>query len=193
VAATSTSILTQTTMNLIALILTSLVAGLLVAGAVADVRTARIPNALVIAGLCAAPVAALASGGLSALGDSVGAALLAFVIGFAGFAIGAIGGGDAKFLMVGAAIVGLPGLVPFLLAATAIGGVLALAVVIWSRQGIEATVMTLDLAKSAATLGRKGHRARVGQEGRIAVPYGVAIAGGALVCLFTPFAQWLVR
>jgi prepilin peptidase CpaA len=157
---------------IIARVLMTLVAALLVWGAVTDVRTARIPNKLVLAGLVLAPIA--------------------LAIGFAGFALGAIGGGDAKFLMVGAALVGLPQLVPYLLAAAALGGLLAIGTIAWQRRGLEATVMTLDLAKSAATLGRKGYRGRVGDEGRLAVPYGVAIAGGALIVQFTPFAEWIL-
>jgi prepilin peptidase CpaA len=172
-------------------ILLTLVAVLLVWGAVSDVRTARIPNRLVLAGLVLAPLAALAHGGAAALWAALGAAAIAFGIGFGGFALGAIGGGDAKFLMVGAALVGLPQVVPFLLASAVLGGVLAVGMVVWRRHGIEATVMTLDLAKNAATLGRKGHRGRLGDEGRLAVPYGVAIAAGALLVQFTPFAEWL--
>lgn len=177
---------------MIARVLMTLVGALLVWGAVMDVRTARIPNRLVLAGLVLAPLAALAHGGLTGLGAALAAAGIALAIGFAGFALGAIGGGDAKFLMVGAALVGLPQLVPYLLAAGALGGLLAIAVIVRQRRGLEATVMTLDLAKSAATLGRKGYRGRVGDEGRMAVPYGVAIAAGALLVRFTPFAEWIL-
>jgi prepilin peptidase CpaA len=176
---------------IIAMTLTALVAALLVWGAVADVRTARIPNRLVLAGLVLAPAAALAGGGVAGLGAALAAAGIAFAIGFAGFAIGAIGGGDAKFLVVGAALVGLPELVPFLLAAGALGGLLAVGTIVWQRRGIEATVMTADLAKSVATLGRKGYRGRLGDEGRLAVPYGVAIAAGALIVRFTSLSAWV--
>jgi prepilin peptidase CpaA len=178
-------------MNAFSAILTTIVAALLIWGAVTDVRTARIPNKLVLAGLLLAPAVGLAQGGLAGLGAALAAAGIALAIGFAGFALGAIGGGDAKFLMVGAALVGLPQMVPYLLAAGALGGLLAIGTIAWQRRGLEATVMTLDLAKSAATLGRKGYRGRVGDEGRMAVPYGVAIAAGALIVQFTPFAGWL--
>jgi prepilin peptidase CpaA len=177
---------------ILARVLMTLVALLLVWGAVSDARTSRIPNRLVLAGLLLAPAAALAHGGLAGLGAALVAAGIAFGIGFAGFAVGAIGGGDAKFLMVGAALVGLHQLVPYLLAATAIGGVLAVGTIAWQRRGIEATVMTADLAKNVATLGRKGYRGRLGEEGRMAVPYGVAIAAGALIVQFTPFAEWIL-
>jgi prepilin peptidase CpaA len=167
------------------------VAALLVWGAVSDIRTARIPNRLVLVGLVLAPVAALASGGVAGMVGALAAAGIAFLIGFGAFALGAIGGGDAKFLVVGAALVGLPQLVSYLLAAGAVGGVLAMGCILWSRRGTEAAVMTLDLGRNLFTLGRKGYRGRLGDEGRMAVPYGVAIAAGALIVQFTPFAEWL--
>jgi prepilin peptidase CpaA len=177
---------------IIARTLLVIVAALLVWGAVSDLRTARIPNRLVLAGLVLAPAAALANGGPVGLWAALAAAGIAFVVGFSGFTLGAIGGGDAKFLMVGAALVGLPQLFPFLLAAGALGGLLAAGTILWHRRVIDATVMTTDLGKNIATLGRKGYRGRLGDEGRIAVPYGVAIAGGALIVQFTPFAHWVL-
>ena len=177
----------------LALILKILVTALLVAGAVLDAKTARIPNRLILSGLLLAPVAMLAHSGLAGLGASLAAGAIAFVVGFTGFALGAFGGGDAKFLMIAAAAVGLVDLLALLLATAVLGGVLAALVVLMQRRGVEATVMTMDLAKNAATLGQEGYRGRVSDEGRITVPYGVAIAGGALICLFTPFADWILR
>jgi prepilin peptidase CpaA len=178
--------------SILASSLLAVVAALLIWGAVMDLRTARIPNRLVLAGLVLALLAGLAEAGLSGLGTALAAAGIAFAIGFGGFALGAIGGGDAKFLMVGAGLVGLTGLLPFLLAAAALGGLLAAGTVAWQRRSVDATVMTLDLGKSLLTLGRKGYRGRLGDEGRMAVPYGVAIAAGALLVRFTSFAEWLL-
>jgi prepilin peptidase CpaA len=179
-------------MDTLAQYLFAVVAALLVWGAVTDVRSARIPNRLILVGLVVAPLAAFAGGGLAGLGLAVAAMAIVFPLGFAGFAVGAIGGGDAKFLLVGAALVGSQQLVPYLLAAGALGGFLAVSMVVWQRRGIEATVMTRDLAKNMFTLGRKGYRGRLGDEGRLAVPYGVAIAAGALIVRFTPFSEWLL-
>jgi prepilin peptidase CpaA len=179
-------------MMFIAHSLSVLVAVLLVWGAVTDVRIARIPNQLVLVGIVLALLAVLAGGGFMGLGLALAALAVVFPIGIAGFALGAIGGGDAKFLMVGAALVGWQQLVPYLLATTALGGVLAIGFVIWQRRGVEATVMTTDLAKSMATFGRKGYRGRLGDEGRLTVPYGVAIAAGALIVHFTSFSEWLL-
>jgi prepilin peptidase CpaA len=179
-------------MVLFAKCLTTAVVALLLWGAVTDVRVAKIPNWLVVVGLVLAPLAALVGGGLTGFFLALTALAIAFFIGLVGFAIGAIGGGDAKFLMVGAALVGLPQLMPYLLVTAALGGVLALGLVAWGHRGIEATIMTKDLAMSMATLGRKGYRGRLGEEGRLAVPYGVAIAAGALIVHFTSFTEWLL-
>jgi prepilin peptidase CpaA len=179
-------------MSFIALGLTAVVSVLLLWGAGTDVRSARIPNRLILVGLVLGPLAALASGGLVGLGSAVAAVAIVFPIGMAAFAIGAIGGGDAKFLMVGAALVGWQQLLPYLLATAALGAVLAVGVVVSQRRGIETTVMARDLAKNMVTFGRKGYRGRLGDEGRLAVPYGVAIAAGALIVRFTPFTEWLL-
>jgi prepilin peptidase CpaA len=179
---------------IVARLLLALVATLLVWGAVSDVSTARIPNRLVLAGLVLAPAAALAHGGLAGLSAALAAGAIAFIIGFTGFALGAIGGGDAKFLMVGAALVGLPQLLPYLLVAGTLGGLLAVGMVLARGMGLELTVRTLDLGKAMLTLGRRGHRNKLaaGESDPMAVPYGVAIAAGALIVQFTPFAEWIL-
>jgi prepilin peptidase CpaA len=171
--------------------LTLIVIAALVIGAVYDATTSRIPNRLVLVGLIVALAGAGMAGGIPGVALAAAAAVIAFVIGFGGFAIGAFGGGDAKFLMVGGAFVGLSQMVPYLLATALLGGALALGAVLWRRKGIEATVMTMGLAKNMVTLGRKGYRGRLGDEGRLAVPYGVAIAAAALLVQFTSFSEWL--
>jgi prepilin peptidase CpaA len=167
---------------------------LLVLGAVTDVRTARIPNRLILVGLVLAAAAALAQGGPTGLGLTLLAGLVAFTIGFGGFALGAVGGGDAKFLVLGAALVGWPNLLPYLLAAAIAGGALALVYTVYRRAGLEVIIRTKDLGKRMLTLGRKGYRHRLtpGKTDAMAVPYGVAIAAGALLVQFTPFTEWLL-
>lgn len=162
----------------------------LVLGAATDVRDRRVPNRLVLAGLPLA-LLAVAGGGVAAVPGALLAGALVFVAGFLGFAIGAIGGGDAKFLAVGALAVGWAGLVPYLLAFGVLGGLLAVFQIVRRGLGLEATVMTLDLGKHLGTLGRSGHRARLDDEGRITVPYAVAIAGAALLTLYTGYPTWL--
>lgn len=176
--------------TMLSMILALPITVVLVLGAATDVKDRRVPNQLVLAGLPLALLAA-ASGGLAGLPGALLAGALVFVLGFVAFAVGAIGGGDAKFLALGALTVGWAGLVPYLLAFGVLGGLLAVVQIARQRKGLEATVMTLDLAKHVGTLGRLGHRARLGDEDRMTVPYAVAIAGAALLILFTPFGEWL--
>jgi prepilin peptidase CpaA len=100
---------------------------------------------------------------LAAVG--IGAALLA--AGVALFAFGWIGGGDAKLMAAAALWMGWPAVVPFLLFTAVAGGVLALALI------------------GGKTLNRYYPLARPGWALRLlapesAVPYGLAIAIGAL-------------
>ena len=137
-------------------ILLGLLAALLVAAAVLDLRSRTIPNTLNLA------VALLAipfwwASGLGLWPDAalqVGIAALVFGLFALAFAVGAMGGGDVKLL--GALALWLPwqALLPMLVIMSLAGGVLTLAMVVRQR------------------LARK--------EGRPEIPYGVAIAFAGL-------------
>jgi prepilin peptidase CpaA len=177
---------------MLATLATLAVAAILIAGAVWDVATRRIPNWLMGAGLLAALVAVVAVSGPGALATAALAGAVVFVLGFAGFVLGAVGGGDAKLLVVAGVWVGLAGVVPLLLLFAVLGGLLAFVEIARRRAGVEAAVATLGLARHFVTLGRSGHRARLGDDDRLAIPYGVAIAGAALLVQFTAVSQWVM-
>jgi prepilin peptidase CpaA len=134
---------------------------LFVAAAYGDVKTLRIPNALVAA------VAALGIFRLIVIGDpsvalyTVGAAVIVFVAAFVLFWQGFLGGGDAKLITATALLVGYHDLLNFLLAMSVCGALVSLAVLIthWSS---------------------KQSRPKA----KLAVPYGVAIATAGGVTLF---------
>ena len=136
--------------------------------ATTDVLTMTIPNRLT-SGLCAAffvlaPVAGLGwQDVLSHMG--VGSAML--LAGMLLFALGWLGGGDGKLLAVASLWLGFDQLVMFLAYVAAFGGALALAILAYRS----APVSALPLPGWAARLHTKG-------EG---MPYGVAIAAGALI------------
>ena len=108
-------------------------AALAVTGAVMDVRTRRIPNWLVIALALAAACGVGVSLGWSALGSSAIHALIALLVGMGLFAIGAIGGGDAKFYSAAAFGVPLGGALEMLGYVALAGFVAVLAMLIWYR------------------------------------------------------------
>jgi prepilin peptidase CpaA len=155
-----------------------------VAGAVSDARTKRIPNRLVLAGLAAA-LLLRAAWGMEPFWHGVAGAALAMAVGFPLFALRALGGGDVKFLIACGAFVGLPLIGWAALYAAAAGGLLAVWVML--RRGVPLVVMSraADLMRSAVTFGRAGERMTLQDEGAIAVPYGIAIAAGAMVAWFS--------
>jgi prepilin peptidase CpaA len=143
---------------------------LLVTAALRDVTSFTIPNWISAALLLAFPVAAMAGGlgwGEAAQHAAVGGAAL--LLGMGLFAMNWVGGGDAKLLSASALWLGLAGAPQYLLWTAVAGGGLTLALV---AARTAHAVMPLPGAPSwAQTLLRpKGD-----------VPYGVALAAGALL------------
>jgi prepilin peptidase CpaA len=154
---------------------------LLVCGAAAacDVRTGRIPNALTVSALGAGLLLAAVRGGGELVGHAATAGvLLALCLPL--FAAGALGGGDLKLLVAVGALLG-PGAMPLALLLTCAAGV-ALALLQSVRQGVLLPVL-LD-ARAAlthwATFGLRGQAPAAIGHGGVTVPYGVAIAVGAV-------------
>jgi prepilin peptidase CpaA len=130
---------------------------LFVAAAYGDVKTLKISNTLV------AIVAALGILRLIVVGDvsialyTVGATLLVFLVVFLLFWRGIIGGGDAKLMTATALLVGYNDLLTFFLLMSISGAFVSLAILVLHRRSKQPQAQ--------------------------AVPYGVAIAGGAIVTL----------
>ncbi len=143
--------------------------------AATDLLTMKIPNLLSI-GLCVAflviaPIAGL-SGQEMLMHLAAGALML--IAGILLFALGWIGGGDGKILAVAALWLGFDQLVGFLALVAIFGGALALAILAYRR--VPATAFPLpDWALRLHTQGG-------------GMPYGVAIAAGALITY--PSTSW---
>ena len=140
----------------LAWILLALLALMLIAASVWDLRTRTIPNSLVAA------VALLAfpfwwASGLPLWPDAalqLGVAILVFGVFAAAFAMGAMGGGDVK--LIGAIALWLP----------------------W--QAVLALLVIMSLAGGALTAAMLIRKRLARSEAAIEVPYGVAIAFGGL-------------
>jgi prepilin peptidase CpaA len=146
-------------------------AGLMLIAAVEDLRRLVIPNTVVL-GLCTLWPLQLASAPDISLFGSASAALCAAVVFLAGallFSRGLMGGGDVKLLSAATLWAG-PGGTPTLLIGTAIlGGLLTLALLSpLALRAVFAPAAAADAAK------------------RMPVPYGVAIAGAALIVTIPP-------
>jgi prepilin peptidase CpaA len=145
---------------------------LVITGALKDLTSYTIPNAISLGLAAAFPVAALALGaplGMIGLSFAVGAAAL--VLGMGMFAAGWIGGGDAKLFAAAALWIGLPAATSYLLFTGLAGGALAVGL-LGLRWGPVRAVRPAGPAWFE----------RLAQDGEN-VPYGVAIAVGAL-CAF---------
>lgn len=141
-----------------------------IAAALSDATTYTISNRLTAATALAFVPAALLSGlPLPVLGLSVLIGLAALAAGIGMFAFGWIGGGDAKLFAACALWMGASGLAPFLTWTAITGGLLALILLQLRRQ--QPRLAALPAPPWALRLMQPGEN----------VPYGVAIAIGALV------------
>jgi prepilin peptidase CpaA len=168
-------------------------AALMLLAAASDLRSRRIPNALTVAGIAAAPVLWAVVAGPSSAAASLVGAILAFVVGAGLFAAGVLGGGDAKLLTVAGAFLGPARLLPALLAIGVVGGILALVVAFWRGQLFGTLARAWQLSLHIGTLGRRGASYKVGAADALTVPYAVAIAAGSLATWFALSSEMLAR
>lgn len=143
---------------------------LLALAAAWDIASFTIPNfipAALVAGFVL--FVALVHLPMSAVGWHALAALIGLCAGFALFAGGLIGGGDAKFFAAALAWLGFANVLEYVLVASLFGGALALLVLGFRKIPLP------------ARLARQGWLARL--QGHGGIPYGVALAIAALVIL----------
>jgi prepilin peptidase CpaA len=150
-----------------------------------DVTARRIPNWLTVSGIVAG-LGVRAWIGLSPLASGALGLVVGCLLALPFFATGVLGGGDTKLLMAVGAFMGPTDILPTALAIAVVGGVVA--VLEAARRGVLAPTLASCglLIVSWMTLGRRGQapvRPVAGGE-RLAVPYGVAIAGGSLLWWF---------
>jgi prepilin peptidase CpaA len=172
-------------MPLLSLLRLAALAIVMVIAVVYDVKENRIPNRLTVIGfLVALILGAFSAGGFP--GSALIGAVAALAISIPFFALGALGGGDAKLFAVAGAFLGPGGLFSVFLYGGLAGGVLALASA--ARRGVLLAVLTntKNLLVYLVTMGRRGERVSLASEGANTVPYGVAIAAGALLAWFFP-------
>ncbi len=144
-----------------------------------DLVTLKIKNVLVLTiGAAWLVLAPLAGFSLAELGWSIGIAALVFVITFALFALGWIGGGDAKLAAVAALWFEPEQVLQFFIFAALLGGVLTL-VLIWLRMNA-----------LPAALGRVPWIVQLHDTGT-GVPYGAAMAPAALIVF--PNTAWFTN
>jgi prepilin peptidase CpaA len=165
---------------------TGVLLALLIVAAVSDAKTGRIPNWLVFGGSLYAvgynaffPLYPSDIGVLFALGGlTVG--LLAFL---PAYLFQVLGAGDVKLMAMVGAFLGTWSTVGAVLLTLLAGGVLALALALWSaRLGRMLHNLVMICRGSALTLGATGMAGLAASDGPSAgrMPYGVAIAVGTI-------------
>ena len=147
-------------------IVAALFALVLTVAGVTDIKSRRIPN-WTVAAVIALYIPWFFAGQGGPLALSLAAALIGFLASVSLYAFGLLGAGDSKLLTAVALFIGLGRLLQFALATAVAGGVLAL-IVICSRPASALVVLHM---RGRADFGRN-------------VPYGVAIAAGAMLIVF---------
>jgi len=173
-------------------ILTGVALSIVAVGAVwFDVRERRLPNALTVGAFVAA-LALRAPLGLDALGGGLVGALLAFGLALPFFLVGGLGGGDVKLLAAFGAFLGPQDLWFALFVMAMVGGVMAILVIAKNRAfgqtAVNLRVIFSTMGKGMFSGWRGGEDSKsavtLDTPGVLTVPYGVAIAAGALTSWF---------
>lgn len=164
----------------------ALFTALLLAACATDIRTRRIPNTLVLAilgsGVAWSIATRPASAGLMASATGIG---LGFAIWIGFWLAGVLGAGDVKFFAAIGAWLGPAATWRAALAAALLGGVLALATLVQAR-ALGPALRRLGLTLSAGTLAVLGHAGEAENAPTRHLPYGVALALGALLVAWFP-------
>lgn len=151
-------------------------AALMLLAAIEDLRRLVIPNALTLSLCILWPLYALTAWTLWGAAGALGCAVAVFLVGALLFSRGYIGGGDVKLLAAAVLWAGPGRTAPVLLLTGALGGMLAL-------------FLLVPPAAHLATLARAKFgpgEATVKSGMATPVPYGIAIAAAALLVIFLP-------
>jgi len=144
-----------------------------------DVSERRIPNWITVGGLLVTLVVR-AGIGLDALWTGLLGGGLGLALGLLFFAAGAMGAGDGKFLATLGALLGLETFLWCLPLIGAFGGMLALVVTLRNGTIIPTLLRFRELLFYMVSFGRIGAVRTLSTPGAVTVPYGVAMAAGAV-------------
>jgi prepilin peptidase CpaA len=149
---------------------------MIVAGA-GDALAYRIPNWLTaLIAVAFFPLAIAGGMPWDAVLMHVVAGIVLFFAGFALFALGLFGGGDAKLIAAAGLWFGWPNVIPFLVLTVFAGGLLALAVAAWAMLNMNAELKGQTWLKRFSAM-------------KPNVPYGYALAIGAILAF--PQSGWM--
>lgn len=162
------------------------VAVLVLAAALTDLRSRKIPNWLTLSGICAGLAVNWAVSGLPGIRTSLSGMALGFGAYFVLYCLRAMGAGDVKLMAAVGAIVGPGNWIAVFVASAVAGGVLAVVLMIWKgriRETLRNTFFIVEeLIHFRAPYQRRKHL-DVKDPRALNMPHGVAIAAGTMACL----------
>jgi prepilin peptidase CpaA len=160
----------------------ALLSGLLAGAAAWEIRSRRIPNFLTAAVTGTGLLAQFLVHGPLAIASGLASGLIVAIALWAPWLKGFLGGGDLKLAAALAVWTGLALLPSYLLAAAVFGGAVAVVSYVRSnretRKEVAVNLTHVALTHELPALPAQGHA------GRVSVPYGVALAAGAMVVLW---------
>ncbi|MFC1661544.1 prepilin peptidase [Gemmatimonadota bacterium] len=162
-------------------------AAILLAAVVLDLRERRIPNKITLPGLLVGLALGVGLEGGIPLSAMAGAGVALF-LSFPFVALGGLGAGDSKLLTAVGAFVGPGALLPVAFYGAVAGAGLAVLASLRRGSFLGLVLSSGGLLVYLVTFGRRGHRLSLDTPGAQSVPYAVAIALGAVAAWFFPFS-----
>jgi prepilin peptidase CpaA len=156
-----------------------------VIGAACDVRTRRIPNVLTGPALLLGLVLHGVLDGWHGLWTALAAGLICGVIFLLFYIAGGMGAGDVKLILAVGCIAGLPNITYLLILTAITGGLMGIGLALLRGKLKETLFNVSTITKHHGEVGLKPHpELNVRNTATLRLPYGLAIAAGAVVTLY---------
>jgi prepilin peptidase CpaA len=153
-------------------------------GAVYDITTRRIPNALTLPAIVFGLLLHFTLGGWRQLGTAAAAGLCCGLIFLLFHLAGGMGGGDVKLIAAVGCIAGLSLIQPLLILTSLAGGVMAIGLALYHRRLKETMLNVCTLTVHHGTAGLRPHpEFNMDNTQTLRLPYASAIAAGSALSL----------
>lgn len=149
-----------------------------------ELKANLIPNKITYTGMVLGLVYGFLPGGITLQSSAVGLAL-GFGTLFLFYIFGGMGGGDVKLMGTVGALLGFQHIIAVLIYTSLIGAIMAIFYLVWHRKLIEGLGRTFRLLVTRKKKKADGDEELPDHADLGGIPYGLAIATGTLVALFT--------